>query len=380
MAPLDDPLPFLPVHHVAVVVVEHAGGPGVDDDHPRSPEVPAARPPRGRRLAIRMLGERLQLRADVAVGGDRRSVHRLLLQLGRRQVSEVLIEPVGHERAGDPRVPPRLGAGVLEPPPRDVPVVDDVVVVEDHEAGDGREQPADVGICPRLAIETGVLLEVRNLLAWRLRRVTPAADERGRLGRHLVGVDLVATQEERVGPGLDAGLEPARVRPQGIDPEAVLVVVWRQRVRLALRGADTARTEHEPCRVLAFPSVDCAGRAPAIGRGPDPLAVQPHLVAGHRTLGQVLQHHEGVMMAAHLERAGDVAEHVDVARAVRLDPYGRLGAPDVAEQRAENERRRHVSPARHAPGRGRVAAARTPGQAPRRARGRSGSCDRCGCP
>ena len=34
--------------------------------------------------------------------------HLLLVELGRREVSEVLVDPVRHERAGDARFPPRL--------------------------------------------------------------------------------------------------------------------------------------------------------------------------------------------------------------------------------------------------------------------------------
>ena len=70
-----------------------------------------------------------------------------------------------------------LRAHLLDPAPGDVPVVVDVVVVEDHRARDRREQPADVGVRPRLAVEAGVLLEVGDLLAGRLARVPRALDE-----------------------------------------------------------------------------------------------------------------------------------------------------------------------------------------------------------
>jgi hypothetical protein len=78
-------------------------------------------------------------------------------------------------------VPPRLRSHLADPGVGDVPVVVDVVVVQDHRARHGGEQPADVLVVPRLAVEAGVLLEVENLLARRLRRVAPGADEAPRV-------------------------------------------------------------------------------------------------------------------------------------------------------------------------------------------------------
>ena len=264
-----------------------------------------------------------QLRADVAVGGDRRSVHRLLLQLGRRQVSEMLIEPVGHERARDPRVPPRLGAGVLEPLPRDVPVVDDVVVVEDHEAGDGREQPADVGVGPRLAIEAGVLLEVGNLLAWRLRRVAPAADELGRLGRHLVGVDLVADRRSASGQGSmpawsrrEYAHRASTPKPCSCRPAAACTA------RAAGRRHGTNRTRavprpHPPECGSCWPGARHRPAARPSRRPAAPRTRSPPPRAGPSAP-------RGRSGGRDLEGAARLAEHVDVAGAVGLDPQGRL--------------------------------------------------------
>jgi hypothetical protein len=181
----------------------------------------------------------LELGPDVAAGRDRGLVHLLAVELRRREVAEMLVEPVGHEGSRDPGVPPRVRTDLLQPLPRDVPVVDDVVVVEDHEARHGREEPADVGVAPRLAVEPGVLLEAGDLLARRLGGVAMGADEVERLGRDLVGVHLVAAQEQAVRPRLDPLLQAARVRPQRVDAEAVLLV-GRKRVRLALRCAHPA--------------------------------------------------------------------------------------------------------------------------------------------
>ena len=106
----------------------------------------------------------------------------------------MLVDPVGHEGAGDARLPPRLGAHLFDPAPRDVPVVVDVVVVEDHRGRNRREQPADVRFRPRLAVELGVLLEIGDLLARLVGRPASAFYELDRPGRDLVCVDLVAEQ------------------------------------------------------------------------------------------------------------------------------------------------------------------------------------------
>ena len=256
---------------------------------------------------------RPQRLADVLAGRGPR-VQLLLVELGRRQVPEVLVDPVRHERARDAAVPPRLAAGVLDPLPGDVPVVDHVVVVEHHHARHRRQQPADVRIGPRLAVEAGVLLEVGDLLAGRLRHVAAAADELQRPGTHLVRVDLVADQQQPVRPRLDAGLQPPGVRPQGVDAEALVVLVRRQRVRLALRRADPARPEHQPRLVLALTGADHARRMLVVGRRPDPLAVELDLVLDHLALGQVVEHHQRVVVSLDLERRGRSAGRRDRAR------------------------------------------------------------------
>ena len=68
---------------------------------------------------------------------------RLCSSACRREVPEVLVDPVRRQRALDALVPPRLGAHLLEPLDRRVPVVVHVVVVEDHRDADRREQPPD---------------------------------------------------------------------------------------------------------------------------------------------------------------------------------------------------------------------------------------------
>ena len=222
---------------------------------------------------------------------------------------------------------PRLG---------DVPVVDHVVVVEDHRARHGREQPADVGVAPGLAVELRVLLEVGDLEPRRLVDIAPAAHEGARLDRRLVGVHLVAEQQQAVGPLLPTRLQTTRQRPQRIDAEPVRVLRSRQRVRLALGVADAARAEDQPRLALVLARVDRRRRAPVVGR-PDALAVELDLVRAHRSLLEVLEHDERVVVPLDGERPLTGIEHCDLAGAVGLDPDRRLGATGVAEERAEDE-------------------------------------------
>src|SRR5205085_8911233 len=133
--------------------------------------------------------------------------------------------------------------------------------------------PADVRVAPRLAVQAGVLLEVGHLLARRQGRVAPAPDERGGLGRDLVGIDLVAQQQQAVGPQLAAGLEPARECPQRVDAQALGVVERRQRVGRTLRRAHPAGAEDEAQPALALAGADQA-RWAAVRRRPDRLAVE----------------------------------------------------------------------------------------------------------
>src|SRR5829696_5596044 len=93
----------------------------------------------------------------------------------------MLVDPVADDRAGDPPTPPRLFAHLQEPRDGGVPVVVDVVVVEDHCGGHRREQPADRLLPPGLPVEAGVLLEIRDLLAGLASRSAALTDEFPRL-------------------------------------------------------------------------------------------------------------------------------------------------------------------------------------------------------
>ena len=83
-------------------------------EQPRVAEVAVVGPAARRRLAVPLVREAPQRRAGVVVAGDH--VERLLgVELGRREVADVLVDPVRHEGAGDARLPPRRIAA--SPPP-----------------------------------------------------------------------------------------------------------------------------------------------------------------------------------------------------------------------------------------------------------------------
>ena len=84
----------------------------------------------------------------------------------RTQIAEVLIQPVRHQPADHVVLPPALRADVAYPGVRDVPIVDHVVVVEDHHGRHVREEPLLELERPRLLIQPGVFLESVDQLGW----------------------------------------------------------------------------------------------------------------------------------------------------------------------------------------------------------------------
>ena len=176
--------------------------------------------------------------------------------LGGRHVAEVLVHPVGTETGDDPGTPPVGRLHLAAPLRGGVPVVADVVVVEDHRRRQGREQPAVGGVGPRELVEVGVLLPVLQLRPGRVLDVAPGLDELAHLVGRLVGVHLVAEEQHEVGPAHlvvgvgvvvvravgDAG-HPQRVGAQGVD--AVLLVA-----RLVMRDRRPAGAEREPDQLV----------------------------------------------------------------------------------------------------------------------------------
>ena len=198
--------------------------------------------------------------------------------LGRGEVAEVLVDPVRRQPGDDPPVPPRRGLHLLAPLLRGVPVVADVVVVEDHRARHRREQPAVGGVGPGEAVEVGVLLVVLELGPRRLLDVAAGLDEGLHLLGGLVGVDLVAEEQQQVGQPLDREVRVVRIgrlhlvrRPAGPTPGE-----HRRRGSCCppRRGSPTYDTSRSPSGADApGSSVAMTGcRERRAGLGPDALA------------------------------------------------------------------------------------------------------------
>jgi hypothetical protein len=321
--------PLLGVDHRPLVGVEDARGARVDHHHPGVAEITAEAPARDARVTVGATGEVAQqlLRVgDLPHGGE----EDVLGELGGAQVADVLVDPVGDEGADDPLLPPVLGADLLQPLLARVPVVDDVVVVEDHRVRDGGHQPADRRLAPRQLVGERVLLEVGDLLA--LDQVAhPRVD--------LVGVDLVAEVQQGARPFLRRAVaELEREGAQRAHLAALVVLVLGQGVRRLVRIMGAARAEDDVDRPAPDRGADDA-LGPVVALGPDALAVEMDLVR-RRDAGLEAGHvHERVVVPADGEGPPLAAEDVDRARTVRLHPHGCFGPGGVAENGTEHQRR-----------------------------------------
>ena len=299
-----------------------------------SHEVPAVGPPGslaavGLRVGVQR--ELPQQLLGVAVVRAHALVELVVGQRGRREVAEVLVDPVRREPADDAVLPPGRGLHLLSPLVRGVPVVADVVVVEDHRARQGRQQPPDLRVGPRLVVEPGVLLEVRDLVVRRGADVAPRADALLRLRGRLVGIDLVAEQEQGVGPAvLGQPGHPLRVGVQGVGVEVVVVLDRR-------RGRVAARPEHQAHRPLAVQGPDPRLRLGRPRQRPHHLAVQAHVVrrAGCRVEAVDADHARSGGRRRPTCVRGDRGPRPRTA--VGLHPDGRVLRTDVAKERADNE-------------------------------------------
>ena len=156
-----DPLPLVVVEHRAPALLEHASRARVDHDQPGAAEVAAVAPAsaRGRSVGARARTRSRSRPAVVGVLAPRSAGRR------RRGSSARGCRCAG--RSSRTRAPATMrsahqsvGAHLLDPALRDVPVVVDVVVVEDHRRRDRGQQPADGRVAPGLPVEPRVLLEV----------------------------------------------------------------------------------------------------------------------------------------------------------------------------------------------------------------------------
>jgi hypothetical protein len=156
------PAPLVLGEHGAPARVEHPGVAGVDRHQPGPAQVAVVA---GAPAALSPVGPAGMLAQHP--GGVRHPLHlavdRVGGQLLRCEVAEVLVQPVAGQPAGDALLPPRPRAHVRHPRGGDVPVVADLVVVEDHRRRHGRQQPADRRVAPRLPVQPRVLLEIGDL-------------------------------------------------------------------------------------------------------------------------------------------------------------------------------------------------------------------------
>ncbi len=242
----------------------------------------------------------------------------------------MLVDPVRPQPGHHPAAPPRRPGHLLAPGLGGVPVVAQVVVVEDHRGRHGGQQPADLGLGPRLAVELGVLLEVGDLA---LRLGVPAGADVGQhVGRGVVGVDLVAEEQQQVGPLLLGRL--GEVLAEG--PQHVVTVGTH--VRRVVGHAGAARSE----RQLAHPF---PGQQPDPGRRatrhrPNLLPVELHRVR-RDILGQLDEIDDRVVVTVHSEGRRPVSPASrldgDCAGLGGLHPDRRAVEGDVPQHRPHHQ-------------------------------------------
>ena len=273
-------------------------------------------------------------------------VQLVLAPLGRGHVAEVLVDPVGPQPGHDAAVPPRRRLHLLAPRLGGVPVVADVVVVEDHRARHRRQQPPVGGVGPGQAVEVGVLLVVAQLGPRRCLDVAARLDEGPHLVGRLVGVDLVAEEEHEVRERARGQVRVVRVRrldlvgraqrprAQGVDTVGLVAL----RV-VGDRGA--ARAEGEPQGAAGLEGGDDRRGERRGGLGPDLLAVDRHRVGLGGAGLEVVELDEGVVVTVDEEgpgaRGGVAPGHRDGAPVTGLDPHRRGRLVDVAQEGSEQQ-------------------------------------------
>ncbi|HZF59697.1 MAG TPA: hypothetical protein VEZ19_14640 [Rubrobacter sp.] len=181
------------------------------------------------------------------------------------------------------------------------------------------------GSPPGVAVDPGVLLEVRDDLAGRNPRIPALFYERQGVEGGFVGVDLVPEQHQRLGqlPG-PAVPQAHRHRVEGVHSEATLVLIVIEGVRRFVRGADAARAEDELDLLPFAGGPDHARREGRTRLRPDLLPVEMHLVLAGFSGLEARDVYEGVVVATDAERGRGTPEHLDLARGIGLDPDGRV--------------------------------------------------------
>ena len=208
----------------------------------------------------------------------------------------MLVDEVALEGGDDPLAPPLLLAHLRDPLDRRVPVVVDVVVVEDHRAGDRREQPADHRLAPGRAVQAA-----RSRRRSRPRRRRPGAARCAggprprRPGRRAAAARAAippASGASSAGPGRAARRPRARCR--------------RFSLGSVYGGSCGAATRQEPNTIVTG-SVERvraqdARREVGIRLRPHHLAVERDLVRRRGVRRQAVDVHDRVVVALDAER------------------------------------------------------------------------------
>ncbi len=222
----------------------------------------------------------------------------------------MLVDPVGHQPADHVVFPPRLLLHLDLPRGRDVPVVDRLVVVEDHHARHVGEEPTLHLRRPRLVVQPRVLLESADeFRRWHGVRIslvvapTNIGDALPRLRRRVVRVDLIAEEHGKVRPFVRRPIEHRhRVRIQRVDPTTAGVELELQGPRRLVRRCRAARAEHDLSGTVIAEGADPARWQCATGQGPPDLAVQPYVIVERRCTRQVVDDDQRVVVPGDAER------------------------------------------------------------------------------
>ena len=327
-----------------------AGGAHVEHDHAHPSEIAFEAPLRRAALGVRGHGEIGQdpLAFGVGVRCPERLVDGVVLEFVGREVAEVLVDEVAGERPDHPVTPPGLRGHLATPRVRGVPVVAQVVVIEDHATGHRRQEPAHVRVAPRLVVQPRVLLEIADLaggvpvpagtlgVSHRPRSPTRApafGQSLGDLPAGDVRVHLIAEQQHGVGPLVVRGVRhPVRERHQRVGAD-------RAQGPGGLALTTAAGAERQAHGVVVAGRADHAG--PVGVQWPGGMSVELDLVRRFGAFAQLTQVQDGEVVPEHAPaRLGDLltaGPDRDPTRRGHLDPDRGLGGVDVPQQWADED-------------------------------------------
>src|SRR5215218_4945306 len=101
-----NPTPLLSIYHRALASLQHSPATGVHHHQPRITEVSVEAPTSSRSLSMGLIGE-LEKEWPRVIGCLDLPEKPILGKLRRREVAEVLVDPVRNVSTGDLLVPPR---------------------------------------------------------------------------------------------------------------------------------------------------------------------------------------------------------------------------------------------------------------------------------